>query len=134
MISNGWITDALSTAVGAMTIKAMLVDSGFAADPDATAVPTGDEISGTGYTAGGEDVTSLASLAYNSGSNQIRLALSGPVNFGPVVASDVSAIVFYDDTGSVMLLADVFDSVAPDGSEDFVYTPAAGGIMAVQVS
>jgi len=134
MISNGWITDALAAAVGAMTIKAMLVDSGFSATPDSTAVPTGDEISGTGYTAGGEDVTSLAALTYDSATNRIKLTLSGPVNFGPIVASDVNAIVFYDDTSSVLLLADVFGSTDPDGSADFVYTPQAAGIMAVQVS
>lgn len=132
-VYGGWITDGLSAHLSGATIKAMLVTSAYTPDPDATTAPSGSEISGTGYTAGGVDVTSLVSVIYDSTANQVQFTLSAVVNFGPIVATGIAGIVLYV-SGGKPIVVDMFGSMDWDGSADFTYAAASGGIMAVQVA
>lgn len=130
---GSWFVDALDDYFTGLTIKAMLVDDTHVPNIAATTPPTGDEISGTGYTAGGIDVTSLIDSAY-AGGDSVSLTLTALANFGPIVATNIGGIVFYV-SGGKPLVVDMFGSVDWDGGTDgdFTYAPAITGFMSLLV-
>jgi len=128
-----WLAEAIDGYLSGETIKAMLVDDAYVFDPDEAAAPTGSEISGTGYTSGGVDVTSLVDVSYDSIDDQAVLALTGQVNFGTITATGIGAIVFYVVSGRP-LVVDMFGSTDADGSEDFTYDQATDGVLVFPVA
>lgn len=131
-VYGSWLSDAIDDHLSGETIKAMLVDDTYVFDPDATTAPTGDEVSGTGYTAGGVDVTSDVAVSYDSTNNRVMLDVTADVNFGDITVTGIGGIVFYIDGGKP-LAADMFGSTDWPGGDDFVYTPSASGILTIGV-
>lgn len=127
-----WIGDALVAEIGSSTIKAMLVTDAYVPDPDESSAPSAGEITGTGYTAGGIDVTSLVSVAYDSANDVVALTLSGPVDFGAIAATGIGGVALYID-GGLPLVVDMFGSVDADTGTNFVYTPVVDGVMVIEL-
>lgn len=97
----------------------------YVQDPDhkVFADVQGWEVSGSGYTSGGKNVTIEAD--FDSAGNKVVLVCPD-VHFGFIGVPTTGAIVFYDDTGdastSELLLTDNFgEEIAVDGY--FFYAP-----------
>lgn len=92
-----------------------------------------NEITGTGYTAGGVAVTGVV-VAWDAVESRAYVTCD-LVDFGAVTATDVAGIVFYADTGSAatdrVLWTDTFAPVAATGS--LTYQPSPEGAMEIRV-
>ena len=89
--------------VASDTLKMALYTAYATLDQDTTAYTTGNEISGTGYTAGGE---TLSNVTINSGSNTVYVSFSNVV-WSPAQFTTRGALI-YNATKSNASIA-VFD-------------------------
>lgn len=114
------------------TLKAMLVGSDYTVDLDNHEFKSHitDEISGTGYTAGGVTLSG-PTIIYDPATNTTRVD-AADANFGVVTFTDAAGIVVYVDTGTAATSILVsYHSMAPqelDG-EPFVYKWHADGFV-----
>lgn len=128
-----WLTSQFASLTSA-TIKAMLlVDH----TPDVTdshrADIVADEVSGTGYTAGGVTVTGV-SVTEDDTDGWVTVDCDD-VAFGPVDILNITAIAFYISVGSpstdVLICVDVFDATDASAADTFTYRVPDDGIMTI---
>ena len=134
MIHGPWLAQALATRLSGTTVKAMAVTSAHVESPDTQfRSELTDEITGTGYTAGGVAVSGVTST-YDATANRVKITCD-VVDFGAVTAPDVAGVVFYIDTGNaatdVVLSTDLFPAVEAEGA--LSYQPSADGVMYIAV-
>lgn len=127
-----WIANGLAAQLSGHTVKAMLVTDAYAPNPDSTSAPSASEVSGTGYTAGGVDVTSLVSITYDSANDRVVMSLSGLVDFGAIVVTGIGGIVFYI-SGGQPLCVDMFGSTDWAGGSNFTYEQGVDGLQVIEV-
>ena len=135
MIQGPWVEGVLDSWLTGKSIKALLVTSAYADDPDvAFRSQITTEVTGTGYTAGGVPVTSPAA-SYDPATDVVTLT-SDDVAFGTVTLSDVGGVVFYADTGSAatspLIAADVFEAIEVTNTA-LTYRVDAAGIVAFSI-
>lgn len=123
-VTSAWVEDLFMDWLASHTFKAMLVTSAYVSNPDDATLPA-SEVSGTGYTAGGIDVTG-AGVVYDSDNNTVRITCDD-LDFGTVDLADVGGVVFHDTTQ--VITSDIFDPVEVD-SRNFTYHPPTTGIVA----
>lgn len=120
------------------TLKAMLCTSAYTPDQDTHQYKSSitNEVTGTGYTAGGQALTSVT-VAYNAGTNTLTLDAADP----SWAASTITAryIVFYDsspatDATRPLIAYDDFGSDQVSSSGTFTYQINASGIATITVS
>jgi len=83
------------------TLKVALLDSGYTPDQDVDEFWSGvsaNEVTGTGYTAGGEDLATVT-MAYNTSTNTLKIDCADPVWTGATITG-IRYAVFYKDTGT----------------------------------
>lgn len=126
------------TDYDADTIKVALLDNTHTPDIDTHdffSDVSGDEITGTGYTAGGATLASKT-ITYDTGSNQVRLDAAD--TSWTTATFTARYAVIYKDTGTAStspLIAYVdFDADQPVTAGTFTITWAATGILAATVS
>lgn len=119
-------------ALGSATVKALLVTSSYTFDQDAHDFlndVTG-EVTGTGYTAGGVTLTTVA-LSYDSTNNRVKIDADDAA-FGTVTLTGVTGMIVYVSTGtsstSPLLSYHSFSSQSPSGVT-FTYQFHANGIV-----
>ena len=101
MYSLFWnLLAAKDVDVDADTFKVMLATSDYSPDQDAHEFKSDvtDEVSGSGYSAGGVALTGV-SFAYNSGANTFKFSANDTTFSGVTIASARYAIVYDDSTG-----------------------------------
>lgn len=130
-VHGPWLSSAVTSYLTGATIKAMLVTSAYAENPDQHyRSEITQEVTGTGYTAGGVSVSGVT-IFYDSTINQVILTCSA-VDFGTVTLADVAGIVFYVSHGSAatdeLLVSDLWDTVAFTAA-NCTYTPSADGLI-----
>lgn len=120
------------------TLKAMLCTSAYTPDQDTHQYKSSitNEVTGTGYTAGGQALTSVT-VAYSAGTNTLTLDAADP----SWAASTITAryIVFYDsspatDATRPLIAYDDFGSDQVSSSGTFTYQINASGIATITVS
>ena len=127
MIYGAWGVALIEDWLVGKTVKAMLVDSTYVqAVDDTLSDATACEASGTGYTAGGIDVTSLISVSLDVPTQAVQF-LCDPIDFGTVTITDVAGIVLY--AGTVPIAADLFGGNSITAA-NFTYEPLPGGLIA----
>lgn len=120
------------------TIKAMLCTSSYVPDQDAHQYKSDvtNEITGTGYTAGGVTLTSCA-ISYDGSTNTLKLDCD---DFSWTSSTFTARVlVIYDSTpGSdatrPLIMYVLFDADKPVTSSTFSVTVNAGGLCTVTVS
>ncbi len=113
------------------TIKAMLTTSTYTPAQDTHRYKSSvtNEVTGTGYTAGGVTLTGKT-VVYDAATNTLTLDCDDPA----WAASTITArtILFYKDTGvaatSPLICFDTFAADASSTAAAFTYQVAAGGI------
>lgn len=129
-VYGSWAADALTAWLSGKTIKAMLVNTSYVPNYDETVAPTGNEVSGTGYTAGG--VTITVSFAYSTSRDAVVMTCSAPIDFGTVTLTGIGGIVFYH-SGGKPIAADMFGGVDV-AATNFTYTPDSAGLLTLLVA
>ena len=125
------VQDIVSSWVSGKTFKAMLVGSGYTPDVDAHdfRADVTSEVSGTGYTAGGITLTSVA-VSVDTATNKVKLTAAN-ANFGTLTVTGITGIVVYVSTGSAatdrILSHHSFTNSSPSGV-NFTYQWHADGI------
>lgn len=134
MLHGPWIADLLTAYFTGKTIKALAVKSAHVPSA-ATAFRSQitNEITGTGYTAGGVAVSGVTAT-WDAATLRAYLTCD-LVNFGAVTATDIAGVVFYVSTGTAatdrVLWTDTFPPVDADGA--LTYEPSADGAMEIRV-
>lgn len=140
-----WYAQAFDSAfrkkidVGADTFKMMLVTSAYTFDGDAHNFKddVSNEVSGTGYTAGGQALTTVA-LSYNSGTNTLKFDFDDPAWAGATIANARAGIV-YDSTPGTdatrpLMIYFNFGADQPVAAGTLTVTLDAGGAATVTVA
>ena len=126
--------DVIWKATGGSTIKAMLCDANYTPDQDAHEFKSSvtNEVTGTGYTAGGAALT-LADPAYDAASNETRLD-ANDISWANSTITARYAVI-YKDTGNAAtspLLAWVdFGQLESSSSGSFTIQWATTGILKI---
>lgn len=114
-----------------VSLKAMLCDSSYVPDFDADefrADITG-EVTGTGYTAGGVALTTVA-ISLDTTNNWLKFD-ADDANFGTLTVSGITQLVIYVDTGSaatdILISCHTFSTQSPSG-QPFTYAFHANGM------
>lgn len=119
--------------VTADTIKAAILDNGYTPNQDTDEFwddVSANEVSGTGYSAGGDTVT--VTVDYTTGTNTVALKVADPVVWADSTITG-QYVVFYKDTGTAGTSAllgfqDAGEDITSSGG-DWTFTPNAGGIL-----
>lgn len=101
MIPNGLGKKALDALLGSGTLKCMLLANTYTPDNDAHEFiddVSANEVSGSGYTAGGATVSNVSTTVDNA-NDRSAIDADDPV-FTEVTLTDVRYAVFYIDTGT----------------------------------
>lgn len=81
------------------TLKAMLVEAAYVFDRDHDfRNDITDEVTGTGYTSGGVDLTGVT-VAYDTGTGRVKID-ADDADFGILTATGIAGIVVYVDVGT----------------------------------
>lgn len=118
------------------TFKLMLMTDSYTPDIDTEAFRSdlSGEASGTGYTAGGQEVSSVT-LTQDNTNNRAVLDFANEV-FSTVTLGDVDAAILYKDTGNAATDALICYIDFTEGSQDvvandFTVTPPADGVLTI---
>lgn len=125
-----WLQALVTDWLAGATVKAMLLTPDYTQDVDAGSVPTSFEVSGTGYTAGGIDVTSSLSVVYDSVNDEVLLDCDD-VTWADLTVVGIGAIAFY--AGALLIAVDLFNPVEVS-SRPFTYNPSSDGLIALSIS
>jgi hypothetical protein len=104
------------------TIKCALYNSSASLGPSTTGYTSTDEISGTGYTAGG---ATLSGLTTDLSSNTAQLTWSNPSWTGSTLTGVVAALI-YDSTASVAICVLTFASTSTTDGTFTLVLPTLG--------
>lgn len=122
------------------TIKAMLCTSSYTPNQDTHRYKSDvtNEITGTGYTAGGVTLTGV-SITYDAGTNTFKIDASSDPSWGPGATITARYLVYYDATPATdatrPLLAYVdFGADVGTAGGTFLVTIDAAGIVTVTVT
>ena len=131
-IYGNWLSDMLQTWASGKTLKLLLVTSSYDHNPDWTfRSQLVGEVTGTGYTAGGVNVSGVT-VSYDATDDEVRLTFS-PVSFGTVDLPDVGGAVLYDSTGNPatdrLVAVDIFNSPVAVPNDSLTYTPSSEGFL-----
>ena len=125
--------------IGSDTIKAMLTTSTYTPDQDAHQFKSDvtNEVTGTGYTAGGVTLTGCA-VTYDSATNTIKFDCDD-FSWGTSATFTARNLVIYDatpgsDATRPLILFVTFNADIPVTSSTFSVTVNAGGLCTVTVS
>jgi len=113
-------------ASGQDTMRLMLV-TGHTVDLDTHtgyASVSGDEMSGTGYTAGGEALTTQTTTKDTT--NQLGVLGADNVTWGSFNAGTPSHAILYDDTHASNLLIANWEVTTPGNTSDYIIQFSAG--------
>lgn len=117
------------------TVKAMLCTSAYVPNQDTHQYKSSvtNEVTGTGYTAGGVTLTGKTAT-YNASTNTLTLDADNPVWTGVTIA-EIRFVVFYVDTGSaatspLISYMDFETNLAPT-AQNFTVSLATTGIVTV---
>ncbi|GAB3863315.1 hypothetical protein GCM10028801_30650 [Nocardioides maradonensis] len=125
-----WLEDVMTAELGSAVIKVMLVTSSYVqSSTDHYRADIADEISGSGYTAGGLTATGVT---LTPGTGTVTLSCD-QIDFGALGATDIAGAIFYISTGSSatdrLLAADLFGPVDTSAISSYTYVPDPTGLM-----
>lgn len=111
------------------SIKVMLLDDNhsFNAAHDIASAVSGNEISGTGYTAGGAALTSLSVSTDNTDNEGVFDAAN--VSWTNATFSAYHAVVYNATNGNKLICSIDFDGAQSPSNQTFTITWAAEGIL-----
>lgn len=130
-IAGPTVHDMVSDYFTGVTLKAMLVGSGFTFDKDAHNFrdDVTSEVAGTGYTAGGVTLSGVT-VTQDAANDRVKLD-AADADFGTLTVSGITQIVVYISTGSAatdrIVSVHTFTSASPSGV-NFTYAWHADGI------
>lgn len=131
-VYGAWVDSILNPYMSGMTIKALLVASGYTQDPTHQYRADVTELSTTGYPAGGISVS--ASVTYDPFDYSLKLTDTGTLSFGTFELSGIGGVAFYEDTGNAatdrLIAFDPFE-VEVTGVKQFEYIPNVDGLVLV---
>lgn len=120
------------------TVKCLLTTSAYTPNQDTHQYRSSvtNEVTGTGYTAGGVTLTGKT-IAYNASTNTVTLDADNPLWTGVTIA-EIRFAVFYVDTGSsatspLVCYMDFEANLAPT-AQNFTVTLASTGIATATVA
>lgn len=113
------------------SLKAMLCSPGYTPNQDTHQYKADvtNEISGSGYTAGGQALTGVT-IAYNGSTNTLMFDANDPVWVGSTIAGVKYAVV-YDDTPTTnkpLIAYWIFDQEETSAAGNFTLTISGSGI------
>lgn len=135
------LKDVLSGAVNldTGTLKAAILSSSYTPNVDTDhfwSAISASEVSGTGYTAGGIDVSANVTFNYDAATNKVQLKLGADVVWS---SSTITGryVVFRIDTGSaatspLICYQDAGTNIVSSGGA-WTFSPASGGIADLTV-
>ena len=136
MIPNGLKKQGIDLILAIGTPKAMLLNNTHVSDIDTQQfiddVST-NEVSGTGYTAGGQTLTNITSTQDNT-NDRVDVDCDD-LTWSSLTVSNIRYVVFYVDSGtpatSPILSIQQFPSVENRTVEDLQITIASGGFLRI---
>ena len=132
-VYGAWMEQVLEQWLVGKSLRAMLVTAAYDQSQAHTvrADITATEIVGTGYTAGGADVSGVA-VTFDSATGQASITCAS-IEFGAIDTTDIAGIVFYVDTGNaltdVLVAADLFGPAEVADVISFTYAPSTDGLV-----
>lgn len=131
---NGFKKASIDQVLVLGTIKAMILDNAHSTDIDAQEFiddVSANEVSGTGYSAGGQALTGV-STSIDTETDAAKLD-ADDITFSTVTISDARYVAYYVDTGTpstsrIVSIVD-FGSDQNRTAQDLVIQIAAGGIL-----
>lgn len=122
------------------TLKAAILTSSYTPNIDTDQYWSGIssfEASGTGYTAGGTDVSSLASWSYDTATNTVMFDITADITWASSTITG-KYVVFYISTGTastspLIVWQDANTNIVSSGGA-WTFSPNSGGIATVTLS
>lgn len=124
----------IGITAGATNLKVMLCGTGYTPNKDTHIYKSSvtSEITGTGYTAGGQTLTGVT-ITYNTSTDKTTISFTAP-NWPSSTLTNVSVFVLYDngpatDATRPLIAYGVLDTPTSSSDSNFTITPNVNGVI-----